>query len=240
MDFGCIGTPFEVKFADEGAPAGSFEGYGAVFGNIDSHGDLIEPGAFAKSLLERKRDKGNFPPMYKMHGIMTGNRHEPIGVWEDMSEDTNGLHVKGRLIGLDTEQGKWTHAQLKEGALKGLSIGYRVAPYGARKGSGKAGEPARFIKAAVLREVSLVDDPSNALARVYSMKAAAAEESFSDEIKTIREFEDFLRDVGGYSHSAAKAIAAGGFKAKPDPRDEDGIGDHIRARLGELATLIQK
>ncbi|TGU42255.1 HK97 family phage prohead protease, partial [bacterium M00.F.Ca.ET.146.01.1.1] len=60
------------------------------------------------------------------------------------------------------------------------------------------------------------------------------------EIKTIREFEDFLRDVGGFSHAAAKAIAAGGFKAKPDPRDEDGIGDHIRARLGELANLIRK
>jgi hypothetical protein len=29
----------------------------------------------------------------------------------------------------------------------------------------------------------------------------------------VREFEDFLRDVGGYSHAAAKSIARAGFKA---------------------------
>lgn len=219
MEIGCIGAPFEVKFADNEPVAGTFEGYGAVFGNIDSHGDVIEPGSFAKSLIERTRDGAGLPPMYKMHGAMTGNRHEPVGVWEAMSEDANGLFVKGRLIGLDTEQGKWTYAQLKEGALKGLSIGYRVMPNGSKKGSERIGEPKRYIKAVHLREVSLVDDPSNVMARVYAMKSADA--SWADEIKTIREFEDFLRDVGGFSHTAAKAISAGGFKAQLEPRDED-------------------
>lgn len=219
MEIGCIGAPFEVKFADNEPVAGTFEGYGAVFGNIDSHGDVIEPGAFAKSLLDRTREGASLPPMYKMHGSMTGNRHEPIGVWEAMSEDANGLQVKGRLIGLDTDQGKWTYAQLKEGALKGLSIGYRVMPNGARKGSDRIGEPKRYLKAVHLREVSLVDDPSNVKANVYAVKSA--DENWADEIKTIREFEDFLRDVGGYSHAAAKAIAASGFKAQLDPRDED-------------------
>lgn len=240
IDFGCKGVPFEVKFADGGAP-GTFEGYGAVFGNIDAHGDVIEPGAFAKSLLDRQREGRAMPPMYKMHGAMTGNPHEPIGIWDAMSEDTAGLHVKGRLVGLDTEQGKWTYAQLKEGALKGLSIGYRVPPHGAKKGSDKPGEARRFIKMMHLREVSLVDDPANVLAQIYKMKGRWGDDaSIADEIKTIREFEDFLRDVGGYSHAAAKAIAAGGFKSKPDPRDEDGIGDHIRSRFGALASLISK
>ncbi len=41
----------ELKFApgDDAAEAMTFEGYGAVFGNVDSCGDVIEPGAFAKS-----------------------------------------------------------------------------------------------------------------------------------------------------------------------------------------------
>lgn len=47
-------------------------------------------------------------------------------------------------------------------------------------------------------------------------------------IETIRDLETFLRDEGGLSHAAAKAVAAHGFKAKPEPRDED----------GELATLM--
>ena len=65
MEFGCIGAPFEVKFAeDDKAPPGAFEGYGAVFGNIDSHGDVIGPGAFAKSLLERERAGRGGPPKH--------------------------------------------------------------------------------------------------------------------------------------------------------------------------------
>lgn len=238
MELNVVGVPFEIKFASDEAPAGSFEGYGAVFGNTDSHGDVIEPGAFAKSLLDRERAGRGLPPMYKMHGAITGNRTDPVGVWEAMSEDANGLHVKGRLVGLDTEQGKWTYAQMREGALKGLSIGYKVPPAGSRKGTGRPGEPLRFIKSALLREVSLVDDPSNILARVYSAKSADDEaQNWADQIKTIRDFEEFLRDVGDFSHAAAKAIAAGGFKARPEPRDED--GEALTAFISDVAKRIR-
>jgi len=287
MTFGCIGTPFEFKFLDEKQSApGTFEGYGAVFGNMDSHGDVIEPGAFGASLTSRKASGRPLPPMYKQHG-MVGDGRDPVGVWEAMSEDASGLHVKGRLVGLDTERGKFTYAQAKEGALGGLSIGYRVMPNGSRKGTGRIGEPSRFLKALHLSEVSLVDDPSNALAQVTNIKGAAedvvaaakwlkkaialheghmngsvptsdksqkemmvqmmsayalltdnAQQSSMPPMKTIRDFEDFLRDAG-FSNAAAKAIAAGGYKAKPDPRDEDGIGDLIRERMEALATLIR-
>src|SRR5436189_273896 len=33
---------------------GEIEGYGSVFGNEDSYGDVVEPGAFAKSLREHQ------------------------------------------------------------------------------------------------------------------------------------------------------------------------------------------
>ena len=238
MEFGCRGVAFEAKFAN--GSAGVFEGYGAFFNNIDSYGDLIERGAFGKSLLDRQAAGRALPPMYKQHGaaLFPGNRHEPIGIWDAMSEDDSGLHVKGHLIGLDTEEGKWNYAQLREGALKGLSIGYSVPPYGARKGGDKPGEPKRYLKVLNLREVSLVDEPANALARVTAMKASLAAETAAESIKTIRDFEEFLRDVGGFSNAAAKAIAAGGFKAKADPRDEGAIGDHLSARFGALASII--
>jgi hypothetical protein len=29
----------------------------------------------------------------------------------------------------------------------------------------------------------------------------------------VREFEDFLREIGGFSHAASKSIARAGFKA---------------------------
>ena len=59
------------------------------------------------------------------------------------------------------------------------------------------------------------------------------------EIKTIREFEDWLRDAGNYSHAAAKAIASGGWKAyRPTPRDEDGRDDELAALLRRAASHI--
>ncbi len=51
----------EVKFAD-GAAAGTFSGYGAVFSNEDYGGDVILPGAFTETLAEWKA-KGKLPKM---------------------------------------------------------------------------------------------------------------------------------------------------------------------------------
>lgn len=209
----------EFKFADEAK--GVFEGYASVFGGIDSYGDQVAPGAFTRTLAERKAS-GRSLPMYMQHGPILGADPRPVGVWDSVQEDGKGLKVSGHLIGLHTETGKYNMALVKEGAMRGLSIGYRAikADY-----PNKPGQPRRILKDVNLGEISIVDNPADASAQISAFKAAKA-------VKTIREFEDFLRDVGGYSHAAAKAIAAGGFKANTDPRDED--------VEGEAATLVKR
>lgn len=157
-------SPVEFKFSS--AATGEIEGYGAVFGNVDSHGDVIEPGAFRESLAERAKAGRPFPPMRKMHGL---NSLDPIGVWEEMREDSRGLFVKGRLIGLDTEIGRRNYAMVRDGALRGLSIGYKVKRARAGRGNVK-----RHLESVHLSEVSLVDEPSNALSVVTSVKFAGA------------------------------------------------------------------
>ncbi|RUW55060.1 HK97 family phage prohead protease [Mesorhizobium sp. M1A.F.Ca.ET.072.01.1.1] len=222
----------EFKFAPSeiDADTGVFSGYGAVFGNLDSHKDVIEPGAF-KSTLTDWNNRGRLPAMKLMHGS-AGNPFVfddlPIGKWTEMKEDNRGLFVKGKLSNLDTDYGKRIHGLMKDGILDGLSIGY--SPVDVTPPS-PTGEERRRLKSVKLYEVSIVDDPSNDKARVKAVKAAAG-------ITTIREFEDFLRDVGGYSHSAAKAIASAGFKAADtDPRDEAGdahliaLAERIRASI---------
>lgn len=57
--------------------------------------------------------------------------------------------------------------------------------------------------------------------------------------QTIREFEDFLRDEGGFSHAAAKAIAAAGFKRSTDPRDEDDARALLES-IQRTASLLQR
>src|SRR3546814_6009325 len=55
----------ETKF-DTGKTEGTFSGYAAVFGNVDSYGDVIERGAF-KATLRAWEEKGKLPPMLLQH-----------------------------------------------------------------------------------------------------------------------------------------------------------------------------
>ena len=94
-----------------------FEGYASLFGVPDGAGDVVAPGAFAASL--RKQGLASVRMLYQHFA------HEPIGVWEEMREDSRGLYVKGRLV-TDIERGRDVAALLREGALNGLSIGFRT------------------------------------------------------------------------------------------------------------------
>jgi uncharacterized protein len=208
---------FDYKFTEDGQPSGTFEGYGSVFNNEDDGGDLIQTGAFA-GVIQRHQAKSTMPKMLLNHGSMGGGMFGgndpmadvPVGCWNTMSEDTRGLQCKGRLINLDTESGKRIYGAMKERTLDGLSIGYVVGDY--VRGT-KPNEPRRTIKSIKeLPEVSLVTFPMNDLARVGGVKAS--------EIRTVRDFEEFLRDVGGFSHGAAKSIAQRGFKAGDESRLE--------------------
>jgi len=218
---------FEFKFAGD-AKDGTFAGYGAVFGNKDSYGDVIERGAMKDTLREWEA-KGKWPPMLLQHGGFMGGASDmlPVGKWTSMEENTKGLKVEGTLFALATERGQYIYEGLKAGELDGLSIGYRVKAEGSVYGT-KPNEPRRTIKALDLVELSIVTFPANDKARIGGVKAA--------DIKTIREFEDFLRDAGGFSHAAAKAIAARGYKSS-EPRDEDGAMDLLRTLRAARAGL---
>ncbi len=68
---------------------GSFSGYASVFGLADLGNDVIEKGAFAKSLTSRKSSG--------VRMLWQHDAAEPIGVWTDVREDARGLYVEGRL-----------------------------------------------------------------------------------------------------------------------------------------------
>lgn len=144
---------FKLKLNSEAFDeAGTFEGYASVFGNVDNGNDIVEHGAFAKSIRENP-----VVPILWQH-----NWDEPIGVTVEMSEDLKGLRVKGQLC-LDTQRGKEAYALLKQGAIKGLSIGYQAIQ--------KAWDgEIRKLKELKLGEYSLVTFPMNELATVTGVK----------------------------------------------------------------------
>ena len=168
-----------------------FTGYGAVFGNIDSYGDVIAPGAFAESLASHK-SAGSSPLMFLNHDAFGSL---PIGKWSDMSEDGFGLKVTGEL--LDTTAGIDTYKALKAGAINGLSIGFRPVEWQMRA---NPEDPRRTLKKVELVEVSVVTIPANQKARVQDVK------SFAEQDMSVRDLETLLRECG-LTKSQAIAVA---------------------------------
>lgn len=191
----------ELKFAGSGADAMSFEGYGAVFGNVDGGGDLIEPGAFANFLADIKADRQPWPAMMSQHGAMglTSEDLTPIGVWTDFAEDGHGLKVQGVLA--DTARGVEMYKLMKmkpRPAINGLSIGY-IAKEAIPRSS--PDEPRRRLKRLDLIEVSPVTRPMNGKARVTGVKNI-------EELFSLSEIESYLREAGGFSRNEAKTLIA--------------------------------
>lgn len=202
---------------------GTFEGYGSVFGNVDSYGEKVMPGAFVESLARHKRE-GTKPLMLWQH-----DSYSPIGLWEDLAEDGKGLWGQGRLL-TGVRAADEALILLKAGAVQGLSIGYREVET----------EPdgnIRLLKKLDLMEISIVSFPANRRARVDAVKSERMEElarRFRDgDPMPIKEFEDLLREAG-FPKSAAVAIASHGY-AKAIRRESEGekAGDRfLRAVLG--------
>jgi len=210
-----LAAPLEIKSMGDPA-AGTFSGYGAIYGNIDRIGDRLLPGCFAESLAEAKAS-GRRLPMHLNHGLAELNGERGVGVYSVVEERDHGLYVEGKISGMNTDRGRLLFERVRDGAIGGLSIGFKAksATYGRNPG-----EPRRTIKSAALAEISLVDDPCNASARVLQVKAALGAEL--DEIKarlaagdlpSEREFERALRDAMGFTRAQAEAIAELGFKS---------------------------
>lgn len=189
---------------------GVFEGYASVFGVVDQGLDVVERGAFAKSLGTRK---------VKM--LWQHETDSPIGVWETIAEDDHGLFVRGRIIP-EVEKGREAIALLKAGAIDSMSIGYRTLEAEASTVNGRG---VRKLTEIDLFEISLVTFPMLPDAKVTDVKS----------ITTERDFEKFLRDAG-YSRNEAKAITAHGFKALRNRRD----AEDAKAENEGLSSLINQ
>lgn len=193
--------------------SGAFEGYAAIFGNIDLGGDIIERGAF-KEIMKRRNGK-----------VVVLNQHrqsDPIGMAE-VEEDDKGLKFAGSLI-LESASARGAYALMKGGALDGMSIGFDVLPGGAEVL--KSG--VRQLKALRLWEISPVTFGMNPLAGVENVKSLLS----GGELPTLSQFEDFLRDAG-FTNTQAKTIAGHGLKRLHAQRDAggDGNGEALAALL---------
>lgn len=174
---------------------GTFKGYGSVFGNVDSYGEIVAPGAFTKSLKDIAKSGDPLPALWQHRS------GEPIGGYDLLEEDKRGLKVEGFLV-LDDPVAARAHMYMKRRIVKGLSIGYYV-----RDSSFDEKTGIRTLKELDLVEISIVTFPANAEATVDSVKSIVE----AGKLPTLSEFEKFLREAGGFSKSQASAIAGNGL-----------------------------
>jgi HK97 family phage prohead protease len=158
----------ELKSIDE---SGVFEGRLAVYGNVDEVGDLIEPGAFTKTLQEG----ASVIPLLWQH-----DQTAPIGTLH-LTDSPSALLCKGTLV-LSVPKAHEAYDLMKAGALKGLSIGYRAVK-DIMDGS------VRRLKELALYEGSLVTLAANRLAQVTDIKQGG------QDSETLEAFRNAARDL---------------------------------------------
>lgn len=135
---------------------GRFSGYASLFGEPDLGKDVIERGAFSRSLQARG-----------VSGIRMLFQHDPaspLGRWVTLKEDTRGLYVEGQFAP-GVARANEVRRLMQSGALDGLSIGFQTVR---SKRDAKTG--IRHILEADLWEISVVTFPMLPSARVSEVK----------------------------------------------------------------------
>jgi HK97 family phage prohead protease len=145
---------FEVKDNQE-EDYYHLNGYGSTFGNVDRVNDVVEKGAFKKSLKKR------MPKLLFGHE----SRDVPVGIIDSIKEDDNGLIFEARMPKNDAFVRDRIMPQIKIGSLNSFSIGYTID---VSEIDNKTG--IRKLKEISLFEISIVTFPANEKATLQAFK----------------------------------------------------------------------
>lgn len=207
----------EYKAVIADGDSGGFSGYGSVFGNVDSYGDIVMPGSFTDTI-----------PTFLREGFIGASHDwdEAIAIPIEAREDQKGLYIEAAFHSDSDAQRVRTRMNERAalGKSVGLSIGYETEAYefvaadvAQAAGLAQASDPEHFmggyrkLTKINLYEVSIVTVPANRAATVTGVKA--------DERMT---FSESVEHVGGLV-SDLTAFAER-LRSRADLRKEAGRG----------------
>lgn len=160
------------RLASYAMAEGEFEGYGAVMGNTDSYGEIIDAGAF-KRTLKKQGDRVKvcwqhdwFEPIGKPLEMREVSQAKlPQEIRDAFPDATGALYLKAKIS--PTARGKDAIILLADGVVNELSIGFDLLESGVETDE----KGIRHLTDIELYEVSLVTMAANPAAQVVSFKS---------------------------------------------------------------------
>ena len=224
--------PVQIKAGpDDGLAEGQFSAYASVFGNVDSYGDVVVKGAFAKDLA-RWGESGNPIPLLFGHNMSDPDYN--LGSVVSAVEDDHGLLVTAQLD-LENPKAMQTYRMLKGRRVNQMSFAYDVLDEATVEVAGREGDAPRKaneLRELKLYEVSVVTIGANQETEVLAVKANT--DALMAGIKAGRVLsaknEGLVRDAHTALTSVLSALdatdnndqekASGDAEAKSDADDE--------------------
>jgi len=156
-----------IKVKTDGMTDGEFIGYASVFGVKDTCGDVVQKGAFAKTLTDWDAKAVPIPLLW---GHNTADPDMNIGHVVAAEEDDHGLKVHGRLD-VTNPKAAQTYKLLKSGRVNQMSFAYSITDGAYVMPESKTGDPFYSINSVDLYEVSVVPIGANQDTEILSVKS---------------------------------------------------------------------
>ena len=177
---------------------GIVKGYGSVFGNVDSDKDIIEKGAYARTI----KNNGKRIKYLYQHDIT-----KPIGKMRELEEDSYGLKFIAEIP--KTTFGEEVLELMKYGVIDENSVGIMPVKKDFKE------DGVRVISEAKLFEISAVTLASNEEAKILEVKGESEKidyytKRFDNLIKLIRKgnITDELGYLVEYELEVLKSLIA--------------------------------
>jgi len=183
----------ELVDADE--KSGIVKGYGSVFNNVDSDGDIITPGAYTKTIMENGS---------RVKYLYQHNMDQPLGKMVNLYEDDKGLMFEAKIP--KTQLGTDVLELMKAGVITENSVG--ILPL--QKEAGMGDEYNRKLTEVKLYEISAVTLAANDEAMILDVKGNV------DKEKVLKRFDKLVKLIrkGNISDNMGYAIEAELIKLK--------------------------
>ena len=154
---------------DSGLAEGEFIAYASVFGNKDSYGDVVQPGAFTATLKAWAKKAIPIPLLW---GHNTADPDFNLGHVIEAEEDDHGLKVHGQLD-MQSPKSAQVYRLLKSGRVSQMSFAYAIPDGGGEWVEPKGGQAYYSLKEVDLFEVSIVPIGANQETEILAVKAVA-------------------------------------------------------------------